>query len=334
MKAFRTFFVLLIGLGSLCLAQPNSAGNTSTDVTYRFPNVANLGALETRIGDHPGAVALDRIASRRHKVATAMGVVKLSAAENRGVYFAPGVALIRRPELIEAISPDNIQGFFFSFTSTGDSEDALADGLVAKISHLKNLQIIKLSRCDVSDLGAKGIHDLPQLKSLDLSYSLISSKSMPVIGKLTGIEDLTLNSVDLSQSDFSYIGRLPKLAALYLRNAQVTDAMINALKPGKSLRVLDLANNGAITDASLPALALLPNLKTVNLSGTSVNVRSLTKLARINCVVVSRRDLKGASLAILRKSIPNLTLDIRGGQAGTGNSPGAEEMHLFAPTRF
>ncbi len=333
MKAFRRLLVLTAAFVSASSVQP-CFSNAATDVIYRFPNVANLGALETRLGNHPGAVALDRIASRRHKVATAMGVVKLSAAENRGVYFSPGLALIRRPELMDAISPDNIQGFFFSFTSTGDSEDSLADGLVVKISHLKNLRNIKLGRCDVSDLGAKGIHDLPLLESLDLSYSLISNKSIPVIGKLTGLEELTLNSVDLSNSDFSYIGRLPKLSSLYLRNSQVNDAMINALKPGKSLRLIDLGNNGAITDASLPSLALLPNLKTVNLSGTSVNVRSLTKLARINCVVVSRRDLKGASLAILRKSIPNLTLDIRGGQAGMGNSPGAEEMHLFAPTRF
>ena len=334
MKAFRTLSVLLIGLGSFCFAPPNSAGNDSADVIYRFPNVANLGALETRLGDHPGAVALDRMASRRHKVATAMGVVRLSAADNRGVYFAPGIALIRRPELIDAISPDNIQGFYFSFTSTGDSEDAIADGLVAKISHLKNLRTIKLGRCDVSDLGARGIRNLPLLRSFDLSYSLVSNKSLPVIGKLTGLEELTLNSVDLSNAAFSHIGRLPKLSALYLRNSQVTDAMINDLKPGKSLSVIDLGNNSAITDASLPALAILPNLKTVNLSGTSVNVRSLTKLARIKCVVVSRRDLKGASLAILRKSIPNLTLDIRDGQAGMGNSPGAEELHLFAPTRY
>lgn len=333
MKAFRTLLILLAGLAAASFGQPCSSNN-ATDVVYHFPNVANLGTLERRIGDRPGAVALDRISSRRHKVAAAMGVVKLSESENRGVYFAPGLALIRRPELMDAISPDNIQGFLFSFTSTGDSEDALADGLVAKISHLKNLRLLKLSRCDVSDLGAKGIHDLPQLKTLDLSYSLISNKSVPVIGKLTGLEELILNNVDLAKSDFSHLGGLPKLSALYLRNSQVSDAMVNALKPAKSLSVLDLTNNTAITDASLPALALLPNLKTVSFSGTSVNVRSLIKLSRVTSVVVSRRELKGASLAVLCKTIPNLVLDIRDKQGGLGNSPGAEEMHLFAPTRF
>ena len=333
MKAFRTLLILLAGLAAASFGQPCSSNN-ATDVVYHFPNVANLGTLERRIGDRPGAVALDRISSRRHKVAAAEGVVKLSEAENRGVYFAPGLALIRHPELMDAISPDNIQGFLFSFTSTGDSEDALADGLVAKIFHLKNLRLLRLSRCDVSDLGAKGIHDLPQLKTLDLSYSLISNKSVPVIGKLTGLEELILNNVDLAKSDFSYIGGLPKLSALYLRNSQVNDTMVNALKPAKSLSVLDLTNNTAITDASLPALALLPNLKTVSFSGTSVNVRSLIKLSRVTSVVVSRRELKGASLAVLCKTIPNLVLDIRDKQGGLGNSPGAEEMHLFAPTRF
>ncbi len=334
MKAFRALVVLLIGLGSVCFAQPNSAGNDSADVIYRFPNVANLGVLETRIVNSGSEGALDRMASRRHKVATAMGPVKLTPAQNHGVYFVPGTALISHPELLDAISPDNIAGFCFSFTSTGDAEDGIADRLVAKISHLKNLSLIRLVRCDVSDVGALGLHDLPQLKILDLSFTLITSKSIPVIGKLTSLENLTLNKVDLAKSDFSFIARLPKLSALYLRNSQVTDAMVTAIKSNKSLRVLDLANNTGITDASLATLASLPALRSLNLAGTSVNCRSLNKLSRIGKIVVSSRDLKGASLAILRKSLPNLSLDTQGEPAGLVNSPGAEEMHLFAPTRF
>jgi hypothetical protein len=263
-----------------------------------------------------------------------MGTVKLTPAQNRGVYFLPGTALIGHPELMDAISPDNIAGFCFSFTSTGDTEDDIADRLVAKVSHLKNLSLIRLSRCDVSDVGALGLHDLPQLKLLDLSFSLVTSKSIPVIGKLTSLESLTLNNVDLAKSDFSFIARLPKLTTLYLHNSRVSDAMVNALKSSKSLRFIDLSNNSGITDASLATLASLPALRSVNLAGTSVNCRSLTKLSRIGKIVVSSRDLKGANFAILRKSIPNLSLDIQGEQAGLGNSPGAEEMHLFAPTRF
>ncbi|MFA7341180.1 MAG: hypothetical protein WC028_30640 [Candidatus Obscuribacterales bacterium] len=334
MKAFRTLLALLAGIGSACFMLSASAADAAGEVVYRFPDVANLGTLETRIGDRPGAVALDRIASRRHTVASARGIVKLTAAQNRAVYFAPGVALIRRPELMDAISPDNILGFYFSFTSTGDSEDAIADQLVAKISHLKNLRIVRIGRCDVSDIGVKSLRGLPQLKILDISYTLITGKSMPVIGRLTNLEDLTMNSVDLRQSDFSYIARLPKLSALYLRGAQVSDAMVMALKSSKSLENIDLSNNRAITDASLPALALLPNLKAVCLAGTSVNLQSLTKLARVKRVVLSDRDLKGASFEVLKKTLPNLALDNYGKKSSSESRPGAEEMHLFAPTRY
>ncbi len=333
MKAFRTFFVLLIGLGSVCLAQPNSAGNDTADVIYHFPDVANLGTLEVRAATS-GEGALDRITSRRRKVAPARGTVKLTAAQNRGVYFSPGTALISHPELIDAISPDNITGFYFTFTSTGDSEDAIADRLVAKLSHLKNLSFVRLGRCDVSDVGASGLRGLQQLKILDLSYSLITAKSIAVIGKLTSLEDLTLNNVDLSKSDFSSIGRLPKLVALYLRSSHVSDAMVNSLAPARKLVALDLSNNSAITDASLPTLASLPALRALNLSGTSVNCRSLKKLSRIAKVIVSSRELKGARLQDLRKNIPNLVLDNGGVQTGNPSSLGAEEMHLFAPTRF
>lgn len=337
MKAFRTLLVLLVGLGSACFVPPSGAVDAvdaPSEVIYRFPDVANMGTLETRIGERPGAVALDRIATRRHTVAAARGIVKLTAAQNRGVYFAPGVALIRRPELMEAISPDNILGFYFSFTSTGDSEDAIADQLVSKISHLKNLRIVRMGRCDVSDIGIKSLQGLPQLKILDISYTLVTSKSMPVIGRLTNLKDLTMNSVDLRQSDFSYIARLPKLSVLYLRGAQVSDAMVMALKSSKSLENIDLSNNRAITDAALPALAVMPNLKAVCLAGTSVNLQSLTKLARIKRVVLSSRDLKGTRLEDLQKTIPNLALDNYGKKSADGSRPGAEEMHLFAPTRY
>lgn len=333
MKAFRTFFVLLIGLGSLCLAQPNSAGNTSTDVTYHFPDVANLGSLDVRIAT-TGEGVLDRIASRRHRMAPARGTVKLTAAQNRGVYFTPGTALISHPELMDAISPDNITGFYFTFTSTGDSEDTIADRLVAKLSHLKNLSFVRLGRCDVSDVGVLGLRGLQQLKTLDLSYSLITGKSIAVIGKLTSLEDLTLNNVDLSKSDFSSIGRLPKLVALCLRSSQVSDTMINSLAPARKLMALDLSNNSGITDASLPTLASLPALRALNLSGTSVNFRSLNKLSQIGKIIVSSRDLKGARLKDLRKSIPNLALDIGEKEAGNPSTLGAEELHLFAPTRY
>jgi len=331
-KAFRKLLVLTAAFASVSALQP-CFSSAATDVIYHFPDVPNLGSLDARIATN-GAGVLDRIASRRHRVAPARGTVKLTPAQNRGVYFTPGTALINHPELMDTISPDNITGFYFTFTSTGDSEDAIADRLVAKLSHLKNLIFVRLGRCDVSDVGALGLRGLQQLKILDLSYSLITGKSITVISKLTSLEDLTLNNVDMSKSDFSSIARLPKLAALYLRNSQVSDSMVNSLAPARKLMALDLSNNSGITDASLPTLASLPALRALNLSGTSVNCRSLNKLSRVGRIIVASRDLKGAKLQDLRKSIPNLSLDMGERDVGNPSALGAEEMHLFAPTRF
>ena len=69
--AFRKLFVLTAGLGLATIVQP-SFSSESSHVIYRFPNVANLGALETRVANSGSEAALDRITSRRHKVATAM----------------------------------------------------------------------------------------------------------------------------------------------------------------------------------------------------------------------------------------------------------------------
>ncbi|CAN5507642.1 hypothetical protein BH11CYA1_BH11CYA1_17690 [soil metagenome] len=333
MKVRQTLLALLVGLSSAYWSLAAMSIDKPDYVLYQFPNIPSLGTLETRVGSLGGG-PLGRIASRRHVVASAIGTVKIPMSENQGIYFTPGPGLTVHPELLDSISPANIEGFFFSFTSTGDSEDDIADKLVARISHLKNLRSLKLGRCDVSDIGAKGIHDLPQLKLLDMSFSLISRQSVPILGKLAGLEDVILNSVDLSQSDFSSFGRLPNLSTLFLRGSKVSDAMVSSLRPCKNLQYLDLSNNHDVTDASLAALALLPKLKTVALSGTAVNIGSLTKLARIERVVVSRRDLKGAKLQELRKAMPNLVLDMDSKVDPSKNKLDSEELHLFAPTRY
>ena len=333
MKVLQTLVAILAGLAPACFALAALASETPGFVVYQFPNVAGLGTLETRI-DKLGAASLDRIASRRHVVATAVGTVKVPVSENRAVYFAPGFTLTKRPELLDLISPDNIRGFYFSFTSTGDSEDAIADQLAIRLSHFKNLQFLKLCRCDVSDIGIKGLHDLPQLRQLDMSYSLITANSMPVFGKLTSLEDITMNNVDLAHADLSYFGRLPKLNALYVRGSQITDSMLKQLKPCNSLEKLDLTNNLGISDASIATLAQLPKLKYLAVSGTSINLSNLTKLARVARIVATTRDLKGRTIQDWHKTIPNLTLDGESIAKANRPKPGAEELHLFAPTRY
>lgn len=345
MRANRNLFLLSVALSLALTYQPcwssgpakakteGTAKAKSEVLVLHFPNVAGLGRLETVLG--PSAVAgLERISSNKHKLADAIGTVRLPADQCRSMCFRPGATLIKNPQLLDAIAPENIWAIRFSFTSTIDSEDALADRLVAKISHLKDLNSINLANCDVSDLGAKGLHDLPKLQRLDLGRSLITGKTVPVLGKLMSLEHLNLDCTDLANADLGPIARLPKLWGLGLHAAQIKDSQLVALKAAKGLTILDLSNNPGISDASLPTLTALEHLQYLDLSDSSIDLRLLKKLSRIKHIVVSERDLKGVSLQEMRRVVGNLALDAQVVESSKVIKPGKDELHLFAPTRY
>ena len=312
---------------------PGFAAEPTAPLVYYFPNVAGLGTLETVL-PIKSLVGLDRLSSNKRKLADAVGTVKLPRLKEQLVYFRPGNALIRKPQLLDDISPENICHFRFNFTSACDAEDSIPDNLVSRISHLKNLMTIGLNNCDVTDTGVKGIHDMPKLQSVDLGHSLVTAKSLPVFSKLSGLRSLALDGLDMSGGDFNQIARLPKLSLLRLHGTQVRDSQIAALKVAKGLTVLDLSANPGITDASLVTVAALPELNYLDVSNTSVSVPALKKFPKINRIIVAERDLKGVSLKQMQKVIKNIDLNADLVQNSKVIKPGADELHLFAPTHF
>jgi Leucine-rich repeat (LRR) protein len=169
---------------------------------------------------------------------------------------------------------------------------------------------------------------------LDLSYTIISGKAVPVLAKLNGLEDLNLNNTNLQSADFSQLAKLPKLKSINLRTTQINDNQIKVLTTCRSITTLDISNNSAITDSTVWALSDMANLESVNVANTSVTLSGLAKLSRLKRIIVSNRDLKGQSLLQMRKKLPQLELDAESQQALKRNNPNAEDMRLFAPTRY
>lgn len=162
---------------------------------------------------------------------------------------------------------------------------------------------------------------------------LITGKSMPVIAQLKSLDTLDLGSLSLGNVDLSPLCSLPNLTSLLINEAGLTDKNIAQLKGCPKLQCLQIMKNPGLTDACVRELASYKSLCIVLMSGTSITPSALTKMPKIAHVQVDSGLCKGLSLADVRKKYPNIVLDFTR-EVEKNAKPSADEMMLFAPTRY
>ena len=82
------------------------------------------------------------------------------------------------------------------------------------------------------------------------------------------LEVLQLDGLSIDAETLLAIAALPKLAELSLKNCSIEDHAIAPLVNCKLLRVLDISENPALSDSSIYTLGALPELRTINVSGS------------------------------------------------------------------
>lgn len=85
--------------------------------------------------------------------------------------------------------------------------------------------------------------------------------------RVDGEIHLTLTGWD--RTDYAFLKKRRDIVVLQMANPDVTDEIVAQLEGSMMLKELDL-NDTAITDASLPILASIPNLKILRLRGTKI----------------------------------------------------------------
>lgn len=99
-----------------------------------------------------------------------------------------------------------------------------------------------------------------------------------------------------------------------LNDTSITDKGLAALAECRNITLLYLNNTG-ITDIGLSALKPLGNLQLLSLAGTKVSAKgllALENLKRLQSVYVFRTSVVAADTALLRKRLPQTTVDIGG----------------------
>ncbi|KAG4378110.1 hypothetical protein GLYMA_18G273000v4 [Glycine max] len=175
-------------------------------------------------------------------------------------------------------------------------------------SLLRNLEVLDLSNNNYNhiDIGY-ALSRLSSLKSLNLGYNQLTSRSIFNISKLSSLEIL-----DLSYNNFNHINigsalsGLSSLKSLNLGYNQLTSRSIFNISKLSSLEILDLFyNNFNDTDIGF-ALSGLSSLKSLNLGYnqlTSSSIFNWSKLKKIEELDLSGNEFEGP----LPSSFVNMT---------------------------
>jgi internalin A len=201
----------------------------------------------------------------------------------------------------------------------------ITDAAVAFLRGHRQLKALSLRGTDVTDTSLSYVAELPQLTALDISFTQISDVGLEHLASLAQLEELKLGGNKISGVGLHVLKLLPKLRRLGFygiqrRNAGwcwapvVTDLELDTISLLGGLEELNIgfgvalgaprpaglgpadgeaecriAGGTRVTDLGLAKLAALKNLRSLDVSGSSISVDGIRTLA-------SFHDLRRLSL--------------------------------------
>ncbi|GAX26539.1 F-box and leucine-rich repeat protein 14 [Fistulifera solaris] len=156
------------------------------------------------------------------------------------------------------------------------------------VSAAPNLQRLVVADCAISDGGMVHIAKFKQLTHLDLFYCQISNRGLRCLSELTNLQVLSIDSRDVTDSGLIYLQNIKQLVQLDLFSGHVTDRGCQYLSHLTSLESLALCGGG-IGDIGCEYLSRLIRLQHLNLSENEditdqgiAHFKSLSQLRSLN----------------------------------------------------
>src|SRR5208337_3210848 len=136
---------------------------------------------------------------------------------------------------------------------------------------LKKCHVIAIdaSSLDFDDTHMQSIKDFKELEELDLKDTLITDKSLPIVGSFHNLKSLMLTRSNVTGEGLKYLEDLKKLKTLYINYLHLKKGTIAQLAP--ILPQLSVVNFGSIGLSKDEAknLALLSDVGNLDLSCNS-----------------------------------------------------------------
>lgn len=184
-------------------------------------------------------------------------------------------------------------------TKIGLSGTSITGAGLKYLTHLP-LKHLFLNQTGVSDLSS--LANIPTLEFIELNKSLVTSETLESLTKLPNLRSIRAQECKLDDSAIDVFLNVPSLQFLWIgKNPGFTDAGIDRLSKASGLKTLRLTNL-RIGDDSLKNIDQLKNLKVLDLDGTNVTDKILSKISRLQL-----RELHLSSTNVTDEGIRDLT---------------------------
>jgi len=156
-----------------------------------------------------------------------------------------------------------------------------AQGNWSNLEALISLEVLDLSRTQVTDEGLVHLKSLSSLRRLDLDGTQITNAGLVHLKSLSSLRSLDLNNTQVTDEGLAHLESLSSLQGLMLNGTQVTDEGMVRLKSFSSLEILTL-NRTQVADEGLVHLKGLSSLLTLTLGETQVKDEGLVHLKNLS----------------------------------------------------
>ena len=170
-----------------------------------------------------------------------------------------------------------------TITNAADVNDEALLSLAANTG----LVTLRLTNTSISDAGLPVLESLTALTSLDLSGTSVSNSGVQqIVSSVPALEDLSLNATKVDATGATLVSSLTRLTKLSLRGCGLTDESLAGPAACTTLKVLDVGENPALTDAGILSLGKLSSLVSLDVSdsaftGMGFNKAGFTSLASL-----------------------------------------------------
>ncbi len=166
--------------------------------------------------------------------------------------------------------------------------------LISILTALKGLKQLNLENTTVTDSITPSLTRLTRLETLNLSGTDVTSSGMETLSRLVRIEHLAINNTDVNDKGLAFLTTLTRLQSLEIADTKISPVGLNRLITQRTqLKTLNLSGL-TLNDKLITDLAALTKLQTLILSNVTVSNGSLGKLANIKSL--KSLNLDGSSI--------------------------------------
>jgi Leucine-rich repeat (LRR) protein len=186
------------------------------------------------------------------------------------------------------------------------------DGLKYLLRNKRLKNLVLQYDGQVSDQGLENLSGLSSLQSLTISTIVTTNRGLAAISQMKGLTRLILDGTELKFDDggVAYLTRLKRLEHLTINHSNITDVSLKTISRIRSLRSIELTNDGKVSGAGYASLSELPLLRELSIgwleSLTDADLKHFEKLSQLESLVLNECPrLTDSGIEALRNALPN-----------------------------